>query len=92
MRACHPRDLVEQVGNICRYQNRQPVIMRDLLDAACSSYFRKRPTRKERKHENSCAAGHRPGWIGGNPMGVDRGVGSTTPSVQGTLPTVAHGW
>jgi hypothetical protein len=39
MRACHPRDLVEQVVNICRYQNRQPVITRDLLDAACSSYF-----------------------------------------------------
>jgi hypothetical protein len=39
MRACHPRDLVEQVVNICRYQNRPPVITRELLDAACSSYF-----------------------------------------------------
>ncbi|MGH9371941.1 MAG: ATP-binding protein [Vicinamibacterales bacterium] len=39
MRACHPRDLVEQVVNICRYQNREPVITRDLLDAACGSYF-----------------------------------------------------
>jgi hypothetical protein len=39
MRACHPRDLVEQVVNICRYQNREPVITRDLIDAACSSYF-----------------------------------------------------
>ena len=25
MRACHPRDLVEQVVNMCRYQNREPV-------------------------------------------------------------------
>jgi hypothetical protein len=39
MRACHPRDLVEQVVNICRYQNRDPVITRELLDAACGSYF-----------------------------------------------------
>ena len=39
MRACHPRDLVEQVVDICRYQNREPVITRELLDAACGSYF-----------------------------------------------------
>jgi hypothetical protein len=39
MRACHPRDLIEQVINICRYQNRPPVITRELLDAACGSYF-----------------------------------------------------
>jgi predicted ATPase with chaperone activity len=39
MRACHPRDLVEQVVNMCRYHNREVVITRELLDAACSSYF-----------------------------------------------------
>ena len=39
MRACHPRDLVEQVVNICRYQGRDPVISRELLDQACGSYF-----------------------------------------------------
>ncbi len=39
MRACHPRDLVAQVVDICRYQNREPVITRELLDAACASYF-----------------------------------------------------
>ena len=39
MRACHPRDLVEQVVDICRYQKRELVITRDLLDAACGSYF-----------------------------------------------------
>ncbi|MDQ3349598.1 MAG: ATP-binding protein [Acidobacteriota bacterium] len=39
MRACHPRDLLEQVVDICRYQNREPVITRELLDAACGSYF-----------------------------------------------------
>jgi len=39
MRACHPRDLVEQVVDICRYENREPDITRELLDAACGSYF-----------------------------------------------------
>jgi hypothetical protein len=39
MRACHPRDLVEQVVDMCRYQQRAPVITRDLLDAACAGYF-----------------------------------------------------
>ncbi len=39
MRACHPRDLVEQIVNMCRYQNWEPAITRELLDAACASYF-----------------------------------------------------
>ena len=39
MRACHPRDLVEQVVAICRYHGREPVNTRDLLDTACGSYF-----------------------------------------------------
>ena len=39
MRACHPRDLVEQVVDMCRYQGRPPALSRDLLDAACRSYF-----------------------------------------------------
>jgi hypothetical protein len=56
MRACHPRDLLEQITALCRYQGREPVITRDLLDAACSSYFvdeppvaaaKRRPSRRE---------------------------------------------
>jgi hypothetical protein len=39
MRSCHPRDLVEQVVDICRYQQKTPTITRELLDMACSSYF-----------------------------------------------------
>jgi hypothetical protein len=39
MRACHPRDLIEQVVDLCRYQGRTPTISRELLDAACGSYF-----------------------------------------------------
>ena len=39
LRACHPRDLVEHMMDICRYQDRAPVITRELVDAACQSYF-----------------------------------------------------
>ena len=39
MRGCHPRDLIEQVLNLCRYQNRDPEITTELLDVACRSYF-----------------------------------------------------
>lgn len=39
MRACHPRDLINHVVDICRYTNREPVISRELIDAACGSYF-----------------------------------------------------
>ena len=39
MRACHPRDLVEQVVDMCRYNGRDLAITRELLDAACGSYF-----------------------------------------------------
>ena len=39
MRACHPRDLIDQVVDLSRYQNRQPALTRELLDAACNSYF-----------------------------------------------------
>ena len=39
LRACHPRDLIEQVVDRCRYNRRDLAITRDMLDAACSSYF-----------------------------------------------------
>ena len=39
MRACQPRDLIEQVVNLCRYDGRDPAISRELLDKACASYF-----------------------------------------------------
>jgi hypothetical protein len=39
LRACHPRDIVEQVMDMCRYHNRTPAITRDLLDQACTNYF-----------------------------------------------------
>jgi hypothetical protein len=39
MRACHPRDLLEHVTAMCRYRGVEPVITRELLDAACNAYF-----------------------------------------------------
>jgi hypothetical protein len=39
MRACHPRDLIHQVVDMCRYHGKDPAISRELLDAACANYF-----------------------------------------------------
>jgi hypothetical protein len=39
LRACHPRDLLDQVTALCRYRGIEPVITRELIDAACESYF-----------------------------------------------------
>lgn len=39
LRACHPRDLIEQVVDRCRYRGQPPVITRELIDASCASYF-----------------------------------------------------
>jgi pimeloyl-ACP methyl ester carboxylesterase len=50
MRACHPRDLIEQVVDRCRYERREAVITRELLDASCSSYFLEETSSQE--HES----------------------------------------
>jgi len=39
LRACHPRDLLDQVTALCRYRGIEPAITRELLDAACAAYF-----------------------------------------------------
>jgi hypothetical protein len=39
LRACQPRDLLDQVIALCRYRGSDPTITRELLDAACASYF-----------------------------------------------------
>ncbi len=39
LRACHPRDLIDQVTALCRYRGVAPTITRELLDRACESYF-----------------------------------------------------
>jgi hypothetical protein len=39
LRACHPRDLLDQVTALCRYRGIEPALTRELIDAACESYF-----------------------------------------------------
>jgi predicted ATPase with chaperone activity len=39
MRACHPRDLIEQAVDRCRYQQRPAELTHELIDAACGTYF-----------------------------------------------------
>jgi hypothetical protein len=39
MRACHPRDLIDQITALCRFRGQEPTITRELLDAACEAYF-----------------------------------------------------
>ena len=39
LRACHPRDLLDQVTALCRYRGVEPVLSRDMIDAACDAYF-----------------------------------------------------
>jgi SpoVK/Ycf46/Vps4 family AAA+-type ATPase len=39
LRCCHPRDLVDQVHDIATYLDVRPAMTRQLLDAACESYF-----------------------------------------------------
>jgi len=38
-RACHPRDLLDQVVALCRYRNMPPKMTRELIDRACAAYF-----------------------------------------------------
>lgn len=59
LRACQPRDILDQVTALCRYRGQEPAITRELLDAACRTYFvdtepaqapRMPPMPKERRH------------------------------------------
>jgi predicted ATPase with chaperone activity len=38
-RACHPRDIVDQLVDIARYLNVPAVLSKDLIDRACNAYF-----------------------------------------------------
>ncbi|HMM28752.1 MAG: ATP-binding protein [Chloroflexota bacterium] len=39
LRAVHPRDIVEQLLDIARYQNTPPALTQELIDRAASAYF-----------------------------------------------------
>jgi len=38
-RACHPRDLVDQLIDTARYMNVKPTLSKELIDRACEAYF-----------------------------------------------------
>jgi predicted ATPase with chaperone activity len=46
MRACHPRDLIDQIVSYCKYQKRTPAITPDLIDVVCRTYFIDNPQPK----------------------------------------------
>jgi len=39
LRACHPRDIVDQIIDIASYLNVPPALSKDLIDRACQAYF-----------------------------------------------------
>ena len=39
MRGCHPRDIVEAIVDAAKYENRAPVLSRESVDEACTTYF-----------------------------------------------------
>jgi hypothetical protein len=39
LRACHPRDILDQITALCRYRGQEPAISDELIDAACRAYF-----------------------------------------------------
>ncbi|NDJ77041.1 MAG: ATP-binding protein [Chloroflexi bacterium] len=39
LRAVHPRDIIEQIIDISRYQNQPPAMTKELLDRAAKAYF-----------------------------------------------------
>jgi hypothetical protein len=71
MRACQPRDLLNHIVDLAAYRNRPPAITRDLLDAACASYFLEEQTHggEARTRRAAAAAGEtdfepEPGFTG----------------------------
>jgi hypothetical protein len=46
MRACHPRDLIDQIVSYCKYQRRAPEITPELIDIVCRTYFIENPQPK----------------------------------------------
>lgn len=39
LRACHPRDILDQIVDISSFRGARPVLSKPLIDAACDSYF-----------------------------------------------------
>lgn len=39
LRACHPRDIVDEIIDIAKYMNVPPTLSKELIDRACEAYF-----------------------------------------------------
>jgi SpoVK/Ycf46/Vps4 family AAA+-type ATPase len=39
LRACHPRDLCDQIVDEAKYRNAEPTMTKELIDRACEAYF-----------------------------------------------------
>jgi hypothetical protein len=39
MRACHPRDLLDEIVDIARYRGTTPMLSKELIQRACNAYF-----------------------------------------------------
>ncbi len=39
LKAVHPRDILDQILDICNYQGTKPAMTKDLIDQACDAYF-----------------------------------------------------
>jgi len=44
LRACHPRDLVDQIVTVARYNEQEPGLTKESIDQACANYFVQRPS------------------------------------------------
>jgi hypothetical protein len=49
LRACHPRDILDQITALCRFRGHEPIVTRELLDAACEAYFIDEPVLSGKK-------------------------------------------
>jgi hypothetical protein len=57
LRACQPRDLLDQIVALCRFRGQEPVVTRELLDAACEAYFLDDPEASLLDESEAAAAG-----------------------------------
>jgi predicted ATPase with chaperone activity len=39
LRACHPRDLLDQIIDIANFTEEKPILNKDMIDQACANYF-----------------------------------------------------
>ena len=51
LRSCQPRDLLDQVTALCRFEGHEPAVTREILDKACNAYFLNETARTDRQRQ-----------------------------------------